>query len=88
MRAQSAERLESARTAGLCFACLKKGHIARYCEVSEKCRKDGCACMHHMLLPEAWASTQSGNKELPKELACLLDLAYNPSWCDGRNTDA
>ena len=27
------DRLESVHAAGLCFACLKEGHIARYCEI-------------------------------------------------------
>ena len=54
-----ADRLKSVCTAGLCFACLKKGHITRYCEISEKCGKDGCAHKHHVFLHEAWASTLS-----------------------------
>ena len=68
-------KLESVGAARLCFACLKKGHIARYCELSEKCGKDGCVHTHHVLLHEAWASTSNGKKEPPKVEVTWLHLA-------------
>ncbi|XP_058449304.1 uncharacterized protein LOC131429270 [Malaya genurostris] len=44
------QKREKVRSAGLCYNCLRKGHITRTCSSPKSCRK--CEARHHTLLHE------------------------------------
>lgn len=52
------ERWDWLRGKGLCFRCLKKGHLRINCK-SKKCGKNGCKRMHHALLHESTSKDSS-----------------------------
>jgi len=42
------EKLEFLRSKGLCFSCLKQGHMSKLCKAKESC--EVCSLTHHTLL--------------------------------------
>ena len=44
------QRLCTCRTHGLCFRCLRGGHLAAHCRSFPGCNVDGCKGKHHTLL--------------------------------------
>ncbi|XP_058828383.1 uncharacterized protein LOC131688228 [Topomyia yanbarensis] len=46
----TSQKREKVRIAGLCYNCLRKGHLTRSCSSTKSCRK--CEARHHTLLHE------------------------------------
>ncbi|XP_062538341.1 uncharacterized protein LOC134206628 [Armigeres subalbatus] len=46
----TSQKREKVRSAGLCYNCLRKGHLTRSCSSSKSCRK--CNARHHTILHE------------------------------------
>jgi len=59
-----AERAEIARSNGLCFRCLNKGHMKNDCPFSKlRCQVEKCNYRHHTLLHGSAAPKRSKEKE-------------------------
>ena len=43
-------RKQAVQERKLCFVCLRKGHISKFCRNKKKCEVDGCKMIHHPLL--------------------------------------
>ncbi|KAL1235274.1 Uncharacterized protein TSPI_04200 [Trichinella spiralis] len=44
------ERITNVKKLGLCFLCLKKGHLATTCKAKLRCRVEECSKRHHPLI--------------------------------------
>ena len=76
-----AERDEIARTNGLCFRCLNKGHMKNDCPNTKlRCQVEKCNFRHHTLLHGSTAPKRSRGKE--------PSAAHADKAAAGKSTDA
>ncbi|XP_003369740.1 zinc knuckle protein [Trichinella spiralis] len=50
IRMSPKERITNVKKLGLCFLCLKKGHLATTCKAKLRCRVKECSKRHHPLI--------------------------------------
>ena len=46
----TSSRWSIARNKGMCFSCLRRGHLGNACKFAERCKVSGCKRVHHSLL--------------------------------------
>lgn len=59
-----AEKIETVRSAGVCFNCFRKGHFSKNCPSSKACRK--CQKRHHTQLHEDDTKSVTNDGSSPK----------------------
>ncbi|KRX11864.1 hypothetical protein T07_12347, partial [Trichinella nelsoni] len=47
IRMSPKERITNVKKLGLCFLCLKKGHLVTTCKAKLRCRVEECSKRHH-----------------------------------------
>ena len=78
-------RWQILKGSGRCFLCLKKGHMSRKCQSSDKCNH--CKGTHHVTLchKKATGTKESATEEKLKSHTCTK-LALNPQAPPFENT--
>ncbi|KRY98050.1 hypothetical protein T11_15503, partial [Trichinella zimbabwensis] len=70
------------RETGVCYKCLKIGHLARECRKGRQCGVDGCRQAHHQLLhPQAPTRVSARSPGSDRSHHGLLAARSTPSGC-------
>ncbi|CAI2734059.1 unnamed protein product [Schistosoma spindalis] len=76
------ERWSHAKSKGICFVCLRQGHKANECKLTERCNVDRCGKKHHSLL-HCDSTTDGASAKPGTQNYCGYTKSLNSQVCLG-----